>query len=196
MARHLNTNCDFTSGFFVFDIPTDVIQVVFEDQDEMGKTHADRRLRKKKTKVQAMGEVHPTSQDWTKKKGRAHIIKKVHDSGSSSDSRAWVQVGGDLEYTPKIFNDPRNTSPEKENDPMYDSHATIALINLNIMDRTGHKENSRLSEQPPNFVSPYCLTGVLKWPRCLCISESDWEDTATQHMPWTSSAIPDDSKEI
>ena len=31
-------------------------------------------------------------------------------------------------------------------------------------------------------------------PRCLCISESDWEDTATQQMPQTSSPIPDDSQ--
>ena len=51
------------------------------------------------------------------------------------------------------------------------------------MDITGHEENARLPEQPPNFVGPYCPTCVLKWPRCLCISESDWEDTATQQMP-------------
>ena len=30
MARHLNTNCDFTSGFFVCDIPRDAIQVVLK----------------------------------------------------------------------------------------------------------------------------------------------------------------------
>ena len=60
-------------------------------------------------------------------------MKKVHDSGSSSDSKAWVQVGGELEYMPKVFNDPKNTSSDKANDPMNDSQATIALNDLNIM---------------------------------------------------------------
>ena len=67
-------------------------------------------------------------------------LKRVHDSGSSSDSGTWVQVGGDLEYTPKVFNDPKNTSSDKENDPMNDSQATIALNGLNIIDKTGCKE--------------------------------------------------------
>ena len=40
-----------------------------------------------------------------------------------------------------------------------------------------------LLEQPPNFIGPYCQTCALKWPRCLCISESDWEDVAMQQMP-------------
>ena len=34
---------------------------------------------------------------------------------------------------------------------------------------------------------------MLRWPRCLCITELDWEDTATQQMPRTSSPMPDDS---
>ena len=93
-----------------------------------------------------MGEAHPMSQDWTNRKGTAHIIKKVHDSGSSSDSGAWVQVGGELEYTPKVFNDPKNTSSDKENDPINKSEVTIALNDLNITDGTGHKGNSRLPE--------------------------------------------------
>ena len=121
-------------------------------------------------------------------------LKKVHDSGSSLDSGAWVQIGGDLEYTPKVFNDPKNTSSDKENDLMNDSQAIIALNDLNIMDGTGHNKNSRLPEWTPNFVGPYCPSCVLKWHRCLCISESDWEDTATQHMPQNSSPIPNDSQ--
>ena len=51
-----------------------------------------------------------------------------------------------LGLQPKVFNDPKNTSSDKENDPVNDSQATIALNDLNIMDRTGHEENSRLPE--------------------------------------------------
>ena len=56
-----------------------------------------------------------------------------------------------------------------------------------------HEENSRLSEWLPNFVGPYLPDLCVKRPRC--IFESDWEDTATQQMPQTSSPIPDDSQE-
>ena len=42
----------------------------------MGKTHTDRRPGEKNREVKTMGEVHPASQDWTNKKGRAHIIEK------------------------------------------------------------------------------------------------------------------------
>ena len=48
------------------------------------------------------------------------LLRKVHDSGSSSDSGAWIQVSGGLEFTFKIFNDPKNTSTDKENTPMID----------------------------------------------------------------------------
>ena len=37
MARHLNTNCDFTSGFFVCDIPRDAMQVVLKIKTKWGK---------------------------------------------------------------------------------------------------------------------------------------------------------------
>ena len=117
-------------------------------------------------------------------------LKKVHNSGSSSDSGAWVQVSGDLEFTPKFFNDPKNTSSDKENNPINDSQTMLMLNDLNITDGT---DPGGLPERPPNFVGPYYPECMLKWPRCLCMSESDWEDTATQQIPRTSSPYPDDS---
>ena len=117
-------------------------------------------------------------------------LRKVHDSGSSSDSGACVQVEGVLEFIPKIFNDPKNTSSDKENNPMNDSQTMLMLNGLNITDGTVPEG---LPERPPNFVGPYCPMCVLKWPRCFCISESDWEDTMTKQMPRTSSPIPHDS---
>ena len=68
----------------------------------------------------------------------------------------------------------------------------LTLNDLNVTDSSGPEE---LPERPPDFVGPYCPKCMLKWPRCLCISELDWEDTATQQMqmPRTSSPYPVDS---
>ena len=46
-----------------------------------------------------------------------------------------------------------------------------------------------LPEQPQNFVDTYCQTCVLKWHRCLCIEESDWDQMVEVNplAPWTSS---------
>ena len=130
--------------------------------------------------------------NWFNEKGWPHLLRKVHDSGSSSDSRTWVQVAEDLEFRAKIFNDSKNTSSDKENNPMIDSQTMLTLNDLNITDGTGPEE---LPERPPNFVGPYCPKCVLKWPRCLCISELDWEDTATYQMQMdrTSPTYPVDS---
>ena len=82
-------------------------------------------------------------------------MRKVHDSGSFLDSGAWVQVTGDLEFTPKIFNDPKNTSSDKENSPINNSQTMLMLNDLNITDGTVPEG---LPKRPPNFVVPYCLT--------------------------------------
>ena len=68
----------------------------------------------------------------------------------------------------------------------------LTFNDLNINDGTGPEG---LPERPPNFVGPYCLMCMLKWPRCLCLSESELKDTVTQQMqmPRTSSPYPDDS---
>ena len=119
-------------------------------------------------------------------------LQKVHDSGTSLDSGTWIQADDDLEFTHKIFNDPKNTSSDKENTPMIDTQTTLTLNDINITDGTGPEG---LPERPANFVGSYCPKCVLKWPRCLCITESDWEDNMTQQipMPRTSSQYPDDN---
>ena len=40
--------------------------------------------------------------------------------------------------------------------------------------------------------APNCPTCVLKWPRCLCMSESDWKNTKTQLETRTSSPNSDE----
>ena len=56
---------------------------------------------------------------------------------------------------------------------MNDSQTILTLNDLNFMDGTGQEGDSRLPETPATFVGPYYPTCMLKWPRCLCISESD-----------------------
>ena len=122
-------------------------------------------------------------------------LRKVQDSGSTSDSGALVQVSGDFHYRPNTFNDPRNTSSDKENTHLIESQTVLMMNDLNITDGNRPEE---LPERPPNFVGPYCPTCIPKWPRCFCISESEWENAATQQvqMPRTSSPYPDDSDRI
>ena len=95
MARHLNTNCDFNSGFLMSDIPKWGKHTLTEDCERRTERY---RLWEKHTQCVM---IDPT------KRVELILLQKVHDSGSSSDSAAWVQVAGDLEFTHKIFNDPK-----------------------------------------------------------------------------------------
>ena len=71
---------------------------------------------------------------------------------------------------------------------MIDTWTTLTLNDLNITE-------DGLSETTANFVGPYCPRCVLKWSRCICLNESDWEDNVTQQqqmsLPRTSSPYPD-----
>ena len=71
---------------------------------------------------------------------------------------------------------------------MTNTQTTLTLNDLNITE-------DELPERPTNFVDPYCTKCVLKWPRYICLDESDWEDNATQQqeipLPRTSSPYPD-----
>ena len=86
----------------------------------------------------------------------------------------------------------KTMSSYKENTTIVDTQTMLTLNDLNITDSTGHEG---LPERPTNFAGPYCPKCILKWPWCLCITESDWEDYVTQQMPMprTSSPYPDDS---
>ena len=83
-------------------------------------------------------------------------------------------------------------SSDKENTTMIDTQTTLTLNNLNITDDTGPEG---LPERTANFVGPHFPQCILKWPRCICTTESDWEDNMTLQMPMprTSSPYPDDS---
>ena len=174
------------------DNPRDAIQVVLKIKTKWGK-HTLTEVWERRTEKYRLWEKHTQHvKIGSTKTVEPILLRKVHDSGSSSDSGAWIHVAGDLEFRSKNFSDTKNTSSDKENKPMIDSQTMLTLNDLNITYSTGPEE---LPERPPNFVGPYCLKCVLKWPRCLCISESAWEDTVTQQMQMlrTSSPYPDDS---
>ena len=62
------------------------------------------------------------------------LLQKVHDPGSSSDLGAWVQIAGDLEFTCKIFNNPKIMSSDKENTPIIDTQTMLTLTLLMVLD--------------------------------------------------------------
>ena len=71
-------------------------------------------------------------------------LKKVNDFGSTSDSGAWFPIPTEFEYKPKIFDDPRNISSDKENAPPVDSQATQTFNNLNITEDEFHDRTKNL----------------------------------------------------
>ena len=70
---------------------------------------------------------------------------------------------------------------------MIDTQTTLTFNDLNITE-------DELPKRPTNFIGPYCHKCVLKWPRCICLDESDWEDYVTEQqqmpLPRTSSPYP------
>ena len=86
MARHINVNCDFSTGYLVYDIPRDTIKMKIKIKSRWGKpTLTDDKERR-------MKKFHP----WRKCAHKIKIStarkvvtpppKKTHDSGSSLDS--------------------------------------------------------------------------------------------------------------
>ena len=175
------------------DIPRDAIQVVLKINTKWGKHTLTEDCERRPEKYRLWKKCPQCVMINPMKRVVDPIsLQKVHDSGSSLNSGAWIQVSRDLEFICKVFNDPKNMSSDKENMPMIDTQTTLTLNDLNITDCTGPEG---LSERPANFVGPYCPKCILKWPRCICTTESGWEDNTTQQMPMprTSSPYPDDS---
>ena len=174
------------------EIPRGAIQVVLKIKTKWGK-HTLTEDCKRRTKDYRLWEMHT---QWVMidpmKRVEPIFLQKAHDSWSSSDSGAWVHVDGDLEFTCKIFNDPKNISFNEENTPLNDTQTMLTLNDLNITDST---RPEGLPERPTNFVGPYCPKCILRWHKCLCITELDREDNVTQQMPMprTSSPYPDES---
>ena len=180
MARCLNTDCNFDAGFLMTDIPRDATQMVLKRKMKWGKHTLNEDCEKRTEKYRLWEKCPQCIICDPSKSVEPLLLRKVHDSGSSLDSGAWIQVSGDLEFTCKTFSDPKNTSFDKVNNQVVDSQTTLTLNDINITD--GNRTED-LPERPMNFIGPYCDKCVLRWPRFICNSESDWEDNVTQQMP-------------
>ena len=76
------------------------------------------------------------------------------DSVESTDSGTYIPTGKGFDYPPLIFTDPEH------------------VANIPDCDIDSVTERPRIS----NYVGDYCEDCVPEWPRCICKSESDWDD--------------------
>ena len=96
MAGHLNTNCDFNSGFFLCNIPRDTIQVVLKIKTKGGKHMLTEGWEKRTEKYRPWEKFTQHVKIGSTKRVETILLRKVHDSGSSLDLGAWVQVARNL----------------------------------------------------------------------------------------------------
>ena len=144
---------------------------------------------RRREKFRPWGKCIPKMKISTARKVVSQNPKKTHNSGSSSDSEMWFQVGESFGYVPKHFPDSAPTISDKEYKPPNDTQAVMAINNLNLLDKVRNQEDVALPEHPQNFVGPYCQTCALKWHRCLCIEKSDW-DEMVENLPMPQKSSP------
>ena len=117
MARYLNINCDFSTGYLVCDIPRHTIEVKIKMKTRWVKhtlTHGkERRMEKFRKHI-------PKIKISTARKVVYQNQKKIHDSGSFLGSETWIQVGESFGYVSKYFQDsaPHFRQMKKMNHPM------------------------------------------------------------------------------
>ena len=177
MTRYLNVNCDFSTGYLVCDIPRDTIQVKIKIKTRWGKNTLTDDKERRMEKFRPWGKCIPKVKILTTRKEVSKNPKKTYDSGSSSDSEMWIQVGESFGYVPKYFPDPAPTTSDKETEPPNDTQTVMTINNLNLLDKVRNQEDVALQNVP---YSPTC---VLKWHRRLCIKESDWDEMAENFPP-------------
>ena len=116
MARSLNSTCDFENGFFLCDLPEDIILLVVKVKTKTGnhtlvedteKQTEKFRPWKKPTKV---GESSP-------KRLPGVLTPRKNDNSMTSDSGPCPSSPTETEYKPKFFDEPEYLSSDKENVP-------------------------------------------------------------------------------
>ena len=138
MARTLNSKCNFTKDFFVCDIPKDAIQLVLKIKTKLGK-HTLTGDQERWTEKYRPWEKHTKDNEVSSGRRLTFLSpKKIIDSSITSDSGPWLPTPPEFECIPKIFNDPRNISSDKENAPPTET-MTIPALNIvgsEFLDRT------------------------------------------------------------
>ena len=119
---------------FLCDIPKDAIQLVLKIKTKLGK-HTLTEDCERQTEKYRLWERHTKDSEGSSRRRLDSLSpKKVNDSSTTLDSGPWLPTLTEFEYRPKIFNDPRNVSSEKENAPPLESQTTSTFNNLNIME--------------------------------------------------------------
>ena len=113
MARTFNSKYDFDEGFFTCDIPKDAIQLVLKIKTKLGQ-HTLTEDCERWTEKYRPWEKHTKGSP--RKRLESLSPKKIIDTSMTSHSGPWLPTP-EFEYRPKIFDDPRNTSSDKENAP-------------------------------------------------------------------------------
>ena len=124
MTRSLNSRCNFKQGFFMCDLPVDMVELILRVKTICGK-HTLREDRKKKS------EKYKPWERWTDD----DIPKCRLDSLSprvTSNSGPWLPIPK-FDYKPKLFNSPRGTHSDKENMPPLEP-APLPVLNIEESD--------------------------------------------------------------
>ena len=116
MARTLNSKCDFDKGFFTYDILKDAIQLVLKINTKLGK-HTLTEEHERWMEKYRPWERHMEDNENNTRRLDSLSPRKVNDSSATSDSGPWLPTPTEFKYRPKIFDDPRNLSSDKDNVP-------------------------------------------------------------------------------
>ena len=144
MARSLNSSCNFENGFFSCDLPEDAVLLVVKVKTKTGnhtlvedteKWTEKFRLWKKPTKD---GESSP-------RRLSGVLTPRKNNNSMTSDSGPCPSSLTETEYKPKLFDDPKYLSSDKENIPPTESITPPSLKNLSLEEGIKNNENEATS---------------------------------------------------
>ena len=168
MARQLNATCNFNMGYLICDIPDNTIEVVVKIKTMFGKHTLvkDRERRMVKYRLwQKCNQPH-IRMEMAKRVAPLRfrkVRKEGTDSGSSSDSGTWINMGEGFGYPPTtlIPTTPRPVKKEEKNLMPHLKHTpkTTQTKMLHPMTLTAHPSlcwrrkhplwtNSKLTQTP------------------------------------------------
>ena len=130
MARSQKSHCDFKEGFFTCDLLVDAVELVLKVKTRCGKHTL------KEDTVRRTGKYQPWER-CTNDKDNVRRLDSISPS-VTSDSGPWLLTPTEFEYKPKIFNDLRNVSSDKENIPLLEL-VPMPVLNIaesNFLDQT------------------------------------------------------------
>ena len=185
MARQLNASYNFNTGYFIWDIPDKMMEVVVKIKTMFWK-HILVEDRERRTVNYRPWEKcnQPNIRMETAQKRVAPLrfrkVKEATDSGSSIDSGTWINMGEGFGYSPTILANPNHlqTSEEGEEGEQpeipFETHPKNNVHEKflpNDSDRT-YKSMPEEEAPTPNKIKidlgPYCPVCTPLGYRCIC----------------------------